>query len=322
MERRTLDLSIVIVSWNAKAFLLECLRSLSSETESRRAEIIVVDNASADGSPAAVRNEFPHVKLLRNPANLGFAKANNIGIRQSVGRFVCLINSDVKVLAGCFDLLLAYLEQNPSVGILGPKILNADMTLQPSCRAFPNLWDSLCRALALDTLFPRSSLFGRYFMGRWPHDSTRRVDVLSGCFWMVRRQAIDHVGLLDEDFFMYAEDKDWCKRFRKAGWDVVYFPEAQAVHYGEGSSANAPVRFYVEMQRANLQYWKKHHGRPAQMLFLLISVLHQVIRILRGTLSCILKPASASHMKPKIRRSVICLRWLIHGTSHLGYQHE
>ena len=303
-------LSIIIVSWNARAYLLKCLQSLQRELSDLHAEIIVVDNASTDGSPEAVALEFPEVKLVRNPTNLGFAGANNAGIRQSRGCYVCLINSDVEILPGCFELLLDHMGKNSSIGMLGPKILNADMTLQPSCRAFPNLWDSFFRALGLDTLFPRSPLFGRRFMSCWSHDGIRRVDVLSGCFWMVRREAIEEVGLLDENFFMYAEDKDWCKRFHLAGWDVVYFPEARAIHYGGASSANAPLRFYLELQKANLQYWRKHHSRPARALFLLLTILHEVFRILRGTIWCIVKPASAPQMKLKIKRSLACLRWL------------
>jgi hypothetical protein len=316
------DLSIIIVSWNAKAFLLECLRSLTGEIDDRRTEIIVVDNASTDGSPEAVESEFPNVKLLRNPTNLGFAKANNIGIKQSAGQYVCLVNSDVKILPGCFTRLIDYMEQHSGIGMLGPKVLNADLTLQLSHRRLPTLWNRFCRALALDTLFPNSTAFGHGSENLKPNATAVEVEVLSGSFWMVRREALDRVGLLDEVFFMYAEDLDWCKRFRDAGWKVVYFPGAGVIHYGGASSANAPVRFYLELQRANLQYWKKHHSRPAQIVFVFILILHQVVRIFRGILWYLLKPASANQIKPKIKRSVSCLRWLLFDTGHIGYQHE
>jgi GT2 family glycosyltransferase len=279
------------------------LRSLAQETKRHRAEIIVVDNASQDGSPEAVENEFPHANVLRNKTNLGFAKANNLGIAQSRGRYLFLINSDIKVLPGCISIMVDYMDTHPAIGMLGPKVLNSDLTLQPSCRRFPNYWNLLGRALGLDSIFPRITFY--------PHDAIRRVEVLSGCFWMVRKEALKQVGPLDENFFMYAEDVDWCKRFAQAGWQAVYFPDARVIHHGGASSAHEPVRFYLEMQRANLQYWKKHHSRPAQFGFLLISSLRHAIRIFHGMLFYLLKPAAKPEMRLKMTRSLACVGWLL-----------
>ncbi len=301
-----LDLSIIIVSWNAKTYLLECLRALKGEVDSSRAEIIIVDNASTDDSVEAVREEFSHVKLVANTTNLGFAKANNIGIRQSAGKYVCLINSDVKVLQGCLAAMLAYLDQHPNVGLLGPKVFNPDFTLQRSCWKFPTLGNSLGRALGLDTIFPHLTFF--------PHDTTGAVEVLSGCFLMARREALDQVGLLDENFFMYAEDVDWCKRFRDAGWQAAYLPTATIIHFGGGSSSQAPVKFYIEQQRANLQYWKKHHQRPALAGFFFISLFYQVMRTLRAIVLFGLKPSHRQETKMKLKRSLACAGWLLQHT--------
>jgi len=298
-----LDLSIIIVSWNAKAYLLECLQSLKSEANSCQAEIIIVDNASTDGSVEAVREEFSHVKLVVNTANLGFAKANNIGIEQSAGRYICLVNSDVKVLQGCLASMLAYLDHHPHVGLLGPKVFNPDLTLQRSCWKFPTLGNSLSRALGLDTIFPHLTFF--------PHDTAGVVEVLSGCFLMARREALDQVGLLDENFFMYAEDVDWCKRFGDAGWQAVYLPTATIIHFGGGSSSQAPVKFYIEQQRANLQYWKKHHQRSARAGFFVISLFYQVIRTLRAIVLFGLKPSHRQETKMKLKRSLACAGWLL-----------
>jgi len=306
-----MDLSVIIVSWNAKEYLQKCLESLIPETMTHVTEIIVVDNASTDGSPEMVKERFPHVKLICNDANLGFAKANNIGIKQSKGKYICLINSDVVVLRGCIDRMLDYMNQHLEIGMLGPKILNPDRTLQPSCMGFPTIWNVFCRALALDTLFPRSRLFGGRLMTFWPHNNVCRVEVLNGCFWMVRREALNKVGLLDENFFMYGEDIDWCKRFHDAGWMVVFFPDAQVIHYGGGSSSNAPVRFYLEMQRADLQYWKKHHSRPAWIGYLLITLLYQIVRISGQTVIYILKPSKRRQANLKIKRSVACIQWFL-----------
>lgn len=307
-----MGLSFIIVSWNTKALLLECLESLFRETENHHWEIIVVDNASTDGSPELVRQRFPEVKLIRNDTNLGFAKANNIGVMQSTGRYIFLINSDVKILQGCIDHMCVFADQHPEIGMLGPKILNPDGTLQPSCMGFPTLRNAFCRALALDTLFPKSQLFGRRLMTFWAHDKVRSVDMLNGCFWMVRRHALNQVGLLDENFFIYGEDIDWCKRFRQAGWQVVFFPGAEAVHYGGASSSNAPIRFYIEMQRANLQYWAKHHSRLAQMAFLLTMWLHEFVRIAGRLFLYLIKPSKRTQTTFKIQLSLACLRWLLH----------
>jgi GT2 family glycosyltransferase len=296
------DVSIIIVSWNAKAFLLRCLQSLAKETARCRAEIIVVDNASSDGSAEAVEKVFPQVRLICSNKNSGFAKANNIGIKQSCGRYVALVNSDVKVLPGAIERRLVYMNSHPEIGVLGPKVLNADLTLQLSCRKFPTLWNSLCRSLGVDNIFPSVSFH--------PHDAVRRVEALSGCFLLARREALEDVGLLDEQFFMYAEDTDWCKRFHNLGWQNVYYPETQIIHYGGASSSNAPVKFYLALQRANMQYWKKHHHRLAQAGFFLISLLHQIIRILHGLVLYFLRPASKQEIKSKIQRSVYCLRFL------------
>lgn len=174
--------SVIIVSWNARDHLKQCLESLTPAVCRYPMEIMVVDNASSDGSPELVENSFPHVRLVRNSANLGFARGNNVGIRNSSSRYLCLVNSDVKVLPDCISRLVDYCEQHPEVGMAGPRIIGGDGKLQRSCRGFPTLWNMLCRALALDTIFHRSKLFTGYSLSYWPQDSTRPVDILSGCF--------------------------------------------------------------------------------------------------------------------------------------------
>lgn len=213
-----MDLSFIVVSWNAKEILSKCLQSLTRETSHLYSEIIVVDNASTDGSPELVREQFPHVKLICNDANLGFAKANNIGIKQSTGRYLFLVNSDVIILEGCIDSMCTYMDQHLGIGVLGPKILSPDGMVQRSTMEFPTLWNCFCRALALDSIFRSSKLFGGQLMTYWSHDTIRNVEVINGCLWMVRREALRKVGLLDEDFFFCGEDIDWCKRFVDAGW--------------------------------------------------------------------------------------------------------
>ncbi len=311
-----IDLSIVIVSWNAKTFLQKCIISIIKEGINFNLQIIVVDNASTDGSPEMVDKLFPKVELIRNEKNLGFAKANNIGINECNGRYICLINSDVEVLPRCFDELITYITKHSDIGLLGPKIINPNGSLQRSCKGYATPWNMFCRALALDTLFPAIKLFGGRMLTYWNHDTTQEVDVVNGCFWVVNKAALDKVGLLDENFFIYAEDVDWCKRFTLAGWKVIYFTGAQAIHYGGASSDNSPIRFYLEMQKANFLYWKKHHTHLAQMSFLMISGLHHLIRYLGQSALYLLKPALRKPLSHKIKKNIACIKWL------LSYNHE
>jgi GT2 family glycosyltransferase len=307
----TLDLSVIIVSWNAKDYLLKCLNSLSQTPGVPAMEVIVVDNDSSDGSPEMVERDFPSVRLIRSGANLGFAKANNIGIRVSKGRYLGLINSDVEVLGDCISRLVDYCEHHPEAGMVGPRVIGRDGKLQRTCRAFPGVWNTFCRALALDAIFPGSKWFSGFLLYYWPQDSLRQVDMLTGCFWMVRRQALAQVGLLDERYFMYGEDMDWCKRFWLKGWQLTFVPSAEAIHYGGASSSNAPVRFYIEKHRADLQYWKKYHTPPAVFSFLLICCLHMVLRTVGYSLASVVRSQERATCASKVKRSVACLKWML-----------
>jgi GT2 family glycosyltransferase len=299
-------ISIVIVSWNAKHLVQQTLISLQQSCSDLSTEVFVVDNASSDGTPDMVQQEFPDVRLIRCQRNLGFAKANNVAMRLARGKYVCLINSDVTVPPGCLQRMVGYMEQDCSIGMLGPKMLARDGTTGPSCMRRPTLSIWLVHALGLSSFCKNLSLH----VTNGDSAGVQEVEVLNGWFWMVRRSALDQVGLLDEQFFMYGEDIDWCHRFWENGWKVVYFPQAAAVHYGAGSSSTMPVRFYVEMQRANLQYWKRHHNRISQFAYILILFLHQIARVLGYGAVFVLKPSVRSDVSDKIKRSAACLCWL------------
>ncbi|MGO8925739.1 MAG: glycosyltransferase family 2 protein [Limisphaerales bacterium] len=307
----TFGVSVIIVSWNAREFLLQCLDSISAQAGRYPLEVIVVDNASTDGSPEAVASRYPDVRLVRNSTNLGFAKANNLGVSVSSGRYLCLVNSDVKVLPDCISRLVDYCEENPAVGMAGPRIWGGDGQLQRSCRGFPSLWNIFCCALALDAMFPRCKLFSGYWLSYWPQDSLRPVDILSGCFLLVRRQALAQVGLLDESFFMYGEDMDWCKRFWDHGWQAVFVPSAEAVHYGGASSANAPVRFFLERHRADLQYWQKHHSSLGIACYFVLICLRLALRAAGHSLVALLRRVKRSESRYKVRRSLAALGWML-----------
>lgn len=304
-----LDLSFVVVSWNAKQYLVECLKSIETEAASFRYEIIVVDNGSSDGTIENLQANFPGVILICNGENLGFAKANNIGINKCKGKYICLINSDVKLLQECICSMVQYINAHPSIGILGPRIFNSDHTKQNSCKYFPTLLSEFFRAVALDAIF-KNTRFNVVFKPHSSPDVITSVDVLSGCFWMVRKEAFDEAGLFDERFFIYAEDKDLCKRFKEKGWKIVYNPNAQAIHYGGASSANAPIRFYIEMQLANLQYWEKHFNRHGKYLYSIILFLFHVNRVIGYRLAKAVQRTNKEGYDHKIERSVSSLRWL------------
>ncbi len=304
-------ISIVIVTWNCKKFAEECLGSLRAYSQDPNAEIIVVDNASSDGTCELVRDSYPGVTLIQSEANLGFAKANNIGIRKSSGKYICLVNPDVRVLDGCIEKMLAYIEENPRIGLLGPRMLGVDGKSYRSYMGAPTVWRIFCRALALDVLFPRSKLLGGFLMPYFNRDRIAEVDVLNGWFLMTRREALDEVGLLDETLFMYGDDLDWSKRFHDAGWKVVYFPEAESLHYGGGTTARAPVRFSVEMQRANFQYWQKNYSRASQLTYLLIVWIHQAIRLVGYSLLFLAAKSRRTAATFKVKRSLACIRWVM-----------
>lgn len=305
------DISIIIVSWNAKQYLVDCLKSIAQNQNGFLQEIIVVDNASTDGSAEILEKEYPDVKLIRNHENLGFAKANNIGIKASDGKYLALVNSDIIVLGDCIGKMIQFMERNPSVGMAGPRILNPDGSLQVSCRHFPSVWNNVCQVFGLNYVFPKSAFFSEPKMKYWPHDVERKVDVLSGCFWMIRREALGQVGLLDENFFFYGEDIDWCRRFNNAGWDIMFYPNAEAIHFGGASSSNAPIRFYLELQKADLQYWKKHHGRIGKITYAMIILMRHLLRLLFDLFKYIVFSGTRQSTLFKMKRSVACIRWVL-----------
>lgn len=307
------EVSVIIVSWNGCDYLRSCLRSVLATGGSIVREIIVIDNASADGSSEMVTNEFPMVKLTRLKDNLGFAQANNLGIQQAEGDFLALINSDVVVHAECFQTLAAFLKAHPEVGLVGPSVTGRDGLPQSSCAKLPTLWSTMCRFVALDRFFPKSRLFSGYQVSLASLGNQVDVEVLSGCFWLARRSAVDTVGMLDERFFFYAEDFDWCRRFKDLGWRICFVKQAKATHFGGGSSANAPLRFGIEMMRSNLIYWQKHHGSFGRIAFFVLAVLLHAVRLVPRGISCSLGFDNSNASRTKLQEHYVCLRWLLTG---------
>ncbi len=307
--RPTPDVSIVIVNWNTRQYLLECIESLISQTSRTSIEIIVVDNASEDGSQDALGQTYPQVKLIQNSENLGFAKANNIGFAVASGSAFCLVNTDVIALGGVVDKLWDYLSTHPTVGMVGPRTINRDSETRLNVRRFPSITNAVGDYFWLRRL-PFIGVPGRA-LPKSTYCQTHDAEVLSGCFLMVRRDAVDEVGALDEDFFFYGEDTDWCKRFSDSGWGIVYHPEAEAVHYGGGSSAAYPVKYYLTMEQADLRYWRKHHSPRAVAVYLAIKVTHHLVSLGVWLARWLAQPSRRAQASLKIRGHATNLVWVI-----------
>jgi GT2 family glycosyltransferase len=308
------ELSVVIVSWNAKAYLELCLDSIAKDPPRRSLEVLVVDNASTDKTVEMVETKFPWVKLIKSDRNLGFAKGNNVAIRQCQGRYVALVNPDVIVFPGCFDKLADFLDRNPYVGNVGPRVFNPDMTQQSTCRRFPTLWNNFCSAACLERIMSGNRFFAGEHMFYFAHNCTRDVDVLVGCFSMIRHETFEQVGLLDEDLFMYGDDVDWCRRARNAGWRMVFYPEARAIHDPGKTTKKFPAHFAVAQQRSILQYWKKHHSFLGVFGIRLILVIHHALRYFAATLAGLRQSGKSPHRDARRNISGACLRQLLCGT--------
>jgi len=249
-----MDLTIIVVNRNGARVLSPCVRSIIKQTSEIEYELIVVDNASTDGSADRLAEEFPMITIVRNDRNIGFAAANNIGMRMSKGKFVLLLNPDTEVLDGALQKTVAFMVSTPRAGIVGCKLVYPDGMLQPSVRSFPTLWNIFSEAFFIYRILPKSRLFGKYYMTYFDYGMTSEVDWASGAFLMIRRNVIDRVGELDEQYFMYAEELDYCYRARQYGYSVIYFSGACIIHHWGG----------VQTTNDTLIYW----GQKSQILFI------------------------------------------------------
>jgi GT2 family glycosyltransferase len=252
-EIGTKMLSVVIVNYNTREELRHCLSSIFDSKQNMAFEVWVVDNNSSDFSAEMVEAEFPFVRLIRNRNNTGFAVANNMAIKQIDSKFMLLLNPDTIVFDEVFDKTTEFMRDRPRVGMVTCKLVKADGTLDLACRrSFPSAFDGFCRATGLSGLFPTSRLFARYNVTYLDEDETNEVNAINGAFMMVRREAIEEVGLLDEDYFMYMEDLDWCYRFKKKGWKIYYLPNSTVVHLkgqaGKKNSSKMIVEFFKSME--------------------------------------------------------------------------
>lgn len=274
-----MDVSIIIVSWNTRDILRDCLESVYKQSENIEFEVIVVDNDSADGSAETVKKDFPQVRLTENPTNRGFAAANNQGMARAKGRYALLLNSDTIVLDNAITKTVRFADAHPEVAVVGCRVLNPDRSLQSTCFMFPSILNMVLSSSYLYKLFPGSKFFGREQMTWWNRNDIREVNVVTGCFMLVRREAIEEVGMMDEQFFIYGEETDWCYRFRKAGWKVMFTPCAEIIHLGGQSSKKIATEMALQLRGSILQFINKHRPLWEYVLACLFVWLFCAVRI-------------------------------------------
>jgi hypothetical protein len=268
-----IDLSICMVTQQARDYLRDCLHSIAENLSTIAYEIIVVDNASRDGTLEMLRDEFPAVQGIANDHNTGFTAPTNQALRQGGGRYLMALNPDTLIQPGAVQTLLEFMDAHPDAGICGPRVQNADGSLQKSCRRGDSRpWAVFSYFLGLSRLFPRSKFFGGYHLNHLPEDEINPVDGVAGSCMLIRRKVIDQIGYLDERFFAYQEDADYCYQARQAGWQVYYVPTARITHFGgRGGTRVQPYRSIYEWHRS---YWLYYHKNFARDYFFLFNWLY------------------------------------------------
>src|SRR3989344_4471942 len=295
-----MDLSIIIVSYNTKELLVDCLRSIQKAVQFISAEVFVVDNNSSDGTVSLIKKKFPKIKLKANKHNLGFSKANNLVLTLIRGKYVLILNPDTRLMSDTIIKMIDFMQDNPQVAVSTCKVELPNGQLDRDCRRhFPTPWRAFCHFSGLSKIFACSKIFDQYYYGYLPDDHQHEIDSCAGAFMMIRKSAIAEVGLFDEDFFFYGEDLDWCYRFKKAGFKIVYTPITKIIHYKGVSSGiknhskhlskaskDAIKRALEESTRAMRLFYKKHYmdKYPFFITWLVISTIKIIgqIRILKA----------------------------------------
>jgi GT2 family glycosyltransferase len=277
-----MKVSIVIVNFNAGDLICRCITSIIEETQQNTYEIIVVDNASSDDSVANIKQQFPTVNLIETGINAGFAAGNNVGFKVATGDYVLVLNPDTEITAGAIDNTVAYMVKNSEVGVLGCKILNEDKTHQPSLLRFPTL-----RGIFINTFIPYSIMLKIKCLDSLHYDkiesnTSQDVEVIVGCFMLVPRSLIQDIGGMDDDFFMFCEEVEWCWRINQTGKKIRYVPEQTVMHYEGGCSSTLSFRKSLLMTKGTLMFFQKTRGSSVALTANILMILRELTRILRG----------------------------------------
>jgi hypothetical protein len=257
-----MDLSIIIVNWKVRYLLEKCLRSIFEQPKNISFEVFVVDNNSGDGSVEMVREKFPQVDLTSSTENLGFAKGNNLAIKKAAGRYILLLNPDTEILENALEKMVRFMDVHPECGVSGCKLLNPDLSLQPSVRAFPDLASQIFILLKIHHLLPHTKAMYKYLVQNFDYEKMQEVDQVMGAFMMIRREVIEKIGMLDENFWIWFEEVDFCKRAKSAGWKILYTPEAKIIHhFGQSFKQAMGVKKQKDFNRSLSYFFKKHGTR-------------------------------------------------------------
>lgn len=299
------ELSVIIVSYNTRQMTLDCLRALQAGLADMPAEVWVVDNGSTDGTVESIRTAFPAARIIANRQNLGFGAANNQAMREASGRYLMLLNSDAFPQPGAIQALKFFLDTHPAVAVVGPRLCDCDGALQISCYPFPTPARAWAENLWIDRIAPHTARLGDY--RRWQHDCERMVDWVIGACLMVRREAYQQIGGFDERFFMYAEESDWQRRMRSAGWQIAFTPAAIVTHLGGASGAAEKPRINRNFFRSLDSYELKHHGILGLMSLRAAMVIGSGIRLCLWSGVLLAMPARRRLAAAKLR----LLSWLL-----------
>ena len=314
MTTKEIDLSIIIVNWNTKQLLLDCIASIYGTIKRSSFEVIVVDNASSDGSAEAVSHAYPAVKVLKNSLNLGYSGANNMAMRQMRGRHAVILNSDTYLKESSLDDMADFMEHYPEAGICGPQLLNADGTLQNSAGNFPVLLTEFTSKHLLKVLSPR--IYYRAFGTKHTvFKEPAQVDVVLGACMMVRKRAIESVGIMDEDYFLFYEETDWCYRMRRSGWRTYYLPEVKVYHFGGQSRKEINLRSRVESWRSRYLFYKKnmHLTSCAWFGLLLLGFMQTAYQFLTYGLLNVVTLFSSKRIRRRWQMFAYLLAWHMRG---------
>lgn len=301
-----MDVTAIIVNYKTAALVGRAIAALDAGASGLTLQVIVVDNRSNDGSVERIRRENPNCDLIANDENVGFGRANVQALSLARGRYVLLLNSDAFMSPAALEASVSFMDEHPDCGVLGAKLVGEDGQLQPSCRYFPTPWNVFLARSGLSRFFPRSKLVDDM---QWDHATVRDCDWVPGCFYLVRREVITAVGLFDPRYFLYYEEVDHCRAVKAAGWRVVFYPHASAIHLGgESAKASGPLTSAGKQLEAlqiesETLYFRKHHGRSGLWLALMLSLTADAILVAKA----IARPASPATVRDAARHAYLTL---------------
>jgi len=299
-----MDLSIIIVNWNTKDLLLQCLKSVYKAVKEMETEVIVIDNGSQDGSGMEVKGTFPAVQLMENEKNLGFAKAANQGLRKASGRYALLLNPDAQVKEGAIDRMCSFMDAPPEAGVAGAQLLNSDGSKQNSIANFPSLATELLNKSLLRWLFP-----DRFLGKERDYPEPVEVDSVIGAGMMVRRDTMEQVGLLDEGYFLFLEETDWCYRMKKAGWKIYHVPHAEIYHFQGKSAEKEKNKARVEYYRSRYHFFKKNRGSLQYSILLMGLITRLCAELIFMSVACLFTLFIIDKWKSKLSIYAYLLWW-------------